>query len=75
MDAEGQPFDPERHEALTRQPSDDVPPNTVVQVVQAGYLVGDRVLRPAKVIVSAPAPSPVDAPVGDRVGDGNGETE
>lgn len=71
MDAEGQPFDPERHEALTRQPSEDVPPNTVVQVVQAGYLVGDRVLRPAKVIVSAPAPSAVDAPVGD----GNGETE
>ncbi len=71
MEAEGTPFDPERHEALTRQPVEGAEPNTIVQVIQAGYLVGERVLRPAKVIVAAPMPSPVDAPAGD----GNGDAE
>jgi len=52
----GQPFDPHRHEALTSMPSADVPPNTVVQEIQRGYVLGDRVLRPAKVIVSAAMP-------------------
>lgn len=54
IDAEGKPFDPELHEALTMMPSDDAEPHTVLQVVQAGYRLGDRVLRPAKVIVAAP---------------------
>jgi molecular chaperone GrpE len=67
MDAEGSPFDPERHEALTSAPAEGVAPNTVLQVVQPGYLLHERVLRPAKVIVSA-VPSPVDAPT--RGGDG-----
>jgi len=54
IDAEGKPFDPELHEALTMMPSDAAEPDTVLQVVQAGYRLGDRVLRPAKVIVAAP---------------------
>ncbi len=57
IDAEGQPFDPELHEALTTLPSAELEPNTVVQVVQAGYRFEDRVLRPAKVIVSAAVPA------------------
>jgi molecular chaperone GrpE len=61
IDAEGKPFDPELHEALSMMPVDGAPPGSVVQVVQAGYRLGDRVLRPAKVIVAA-APPRVDAP-------------
>jgi len=57
MDSEGRPFDPERHEALTVMPTDGVAPNTVVQEVQPGYTLGERVLRPAKVIVSAAPPA------------------
>jgi molecular chaperone GrpE len=51
-EAEGAPFDPELHEAVGVRETDEVPPNTVVDVVRAGYRVGDRVLRPARVIVS-----------------------
>lgn len=58
MQTEGERFDPERHEALTSQPSADVAPNTVLQEIQAGYVMEDRVLRPAKVIVAAAAPAP-----------------
>jgi molecular chaperone GrpE len=57
MQAEGQPFDPERHEALTVMPTDAAPPNTIVQQVQPGYTLGERVLRPAKVIVAAAPPA------------------
>ena len=52
MDADGRLFDPEHHDALTRQPTEDAAPNTVVQVIQPGYAMKDRVLRPAKVIVA-----------------------
>ena len=45
-------FDPHVHEALLTQPSDDVESGSVLEVVQRGYRVGDRVLRPAKVIVA-----------------------
>jgi len=54
----GQPFDPNVHEALTQIPTDEHPPLTVVQEAEAGYMLHDRVLRPAKVLVSAPKPSP-----------------
>jgi molecular chaperone GrpE len=49
----GATFDPEIHEALTSSPSEDVAPNTIIREVQPGYRWGDRVLRPAKVIVAA----------------------
>jgi molecular chaperone GrpE len=45
-------FDPAHHEALTAQPSDTVPANTVITVVQKGYILHGRLLRPAQVIVS-----------------------
>jgi molecular chaperone GrpE len=48
----GQPFNPELHEAIAAQPSSDVPPNTVLQVIQKGYLLNGRLVRPARVIVS-----------------------
>jgi molecular chaperone GrpE len=51
----GEPFNPELHQAMTTQPRDDVPPNTVVAVVQKGYLLNGRLVRPALVMVSAAA--------------------
>lgn len=53
VEAVGQPFDPQVHEALTQQPSADHPAGIVLQEVQKGYRLHDRVLRPARVIVSA----------------------
>lgn len=50
--AEGEPFDPARHNAMMQVVSDDVPENTVVQVFQDGYLYHDKVIRHAKVSVS-----------------------
>ncbi|MGW9550150.1 nucleotide exchange factor GrpE [Citricoccus zhacaiensis] len=49
----GQPFDPTRHEAMLRQPSQEIPEEHVVQVFRNGYLRGERVLRAAQVMVSA----------------------
>ena len=52
INPEGEPFNPELHQAISMQPRDDVPPNTVVVVVQKGYTLNDRLVRPAMVIVS-----------------------
>jgi molecular chaperone GrpE len=53
IDPEGEPFDPEFHEAISMQPSDNVEPNSVLTVVQKGYTLNGRLLRPAMVIVAA----------------------
>jgi molecular chaperone GrpE len=53
IEAQGQPFDPNLHQAVMQQPSADQPPNTVLQILEQGFLIHDRVLRPARVIVSA----------------------
>jgi molecular chaperone GrpE len=50
----GERFDPEYHQAMTTQPSADTEPDTVLQVMQKGYQIHDRLLRPALVIVSKP---------------------
>lgn len=55
IDPEGEPFNPQLHQAMTMQPRSDVPPNTVVTVVQKGYLLNGRLVRPALVIVSQAA--------------------
>jgi molecular chaperone GrpE len=52
LDPEGEKFDPNFHQAMFEVPREDVPNNTVVQVVQTGYVIGERVLRPAMVGVS-----------------------
>ena len=56
IDALGKPFDPNLHEALTQIPSKDHEPMTVLQVVEMGYRMHDRVVRPARVIVSSAPP-------------------
>lgn len=53
VDPAGEPFDPEYHEAISMQPSDSVEPGSVVSVVQKGYSLNGRLLRPAMVIVAA----------------------
>ena len=53
---EGQKFDPNFHQAIFEVPNVEVPNNTVVQVMQTGYAIGDRVLRPAMVGVSRGGP-------------------
>jgi molecular chaperone GrpE len=63
IDPAGQPFDPSQHEAMAMQPSAGHPPHTVLQVVQKGWLLNGRLLRPARVIVSAESPDP-EAPSG-----------
>lgn len=52
VEAENQPFDPNFHQAVTHEQNNDVPDNTVTNVLQKGYMLHDRLLRPAMVIVS-----------------------
>ncbi len=54
IDALKQPFDPNLHHAISRQPTGDFPPNTVIYVTQEGYTLHDRVVRPSQVVVSMP---------------------
>ena len=56
IDPMGEPFNPEFHQAMTTQPRSDMAPNRVVTVVQKGYVLNGRLVRPAMVIVSAAAP-------------------
>jgi molecular chaperone GrpE len=76
IDPAGQPFNPHHHQAVMEQENPDVPAGTVLQVYQVGYMIDDRNLRPAMVVVSRggpkaakseePAPaSGQDPPVGD----------
>lgn len=53
IEAEGARFDPDQHEALSMVSSPEHEPNTVMMVVQKGYLLNERLLRPARVVVSA----------------------
>ena len=73
---QGEKFDPNLHQAMYEVPDASVPPGTVVQVVQAGYTIGDRVLRPALVAVAKGGPkvaaeaAGAEAPANDNVGSG-----
>jgi molecular chaperone GrpE len=52
IEAVGEPLDPNRHQAMVEIPSDDAEPGTIVQEMQAGYTIKDRLLRPALVGVA-----------------------
>jgi molecular chaperone GrpE len=56
FDPQGQKFDPNLHQAMMQVPDPSVPDSTVVQVMQPGYMIGERVLRPALVGVSKGGP-------------------
>ena len=71
----GKPFDPYFHDALMQTPRNDVPPHTVIQEVEKGYLLHDKVIRHAKVVVSGGEQLETTTPAAaesDRV---NGETD
>lgn len=55
VEAQNQPFDPNFHQAVTQEETDDFPDNTVTTVLQKGYLLHDRLIRPAMVVVSKKA--------------------
>ena len=52
INPQGEPFNAELHQAMTMQPSEEYPPNTVTAVMQKGYVLNDRLIRPAMVMVS-----------------------
>ncbi|MDG4596728.1 MAG: nucleotide exchange factor GrpE [Candidatus Contendobacter sp.] len=54
----GAKFNPNEHEAMAMTPTDQAEPNTVIQVLQKGYLLNDRLIRPAKVLVAQAIPRP-----------------
>jgi molecular chaperone GrpE len=58
INPQGEPFNPDFHQAMTLQPSSQVAPNTVMNVFQKGYVLNDRLVRPAMVVVSAADASP-----------------
>ncbi len=60
IDPNGEPFNPDYHQAMSMLPRDDVPPNTVVAVMQKGYTLNERLIRPAMVMVSQGMPGKVD---------------
>ena len=60
LEPEGKKFDPNMHEALFEVPDESVPAGTVMQVVEKGFAIGERVLRPAKVGVSRGGPKTVN---------------
>ncbi|MFG0336300.1 MAG: nucleotide exchange factor GrpE, partial [Maioricimonas sp. JB049] len=58
--AVGEPFDPNLHEAVQQIPTSDHPPMTVIQELERGFTLHDRIVRPSKVIVSAAMPAAAD---------------
>jgi molecular chaperone GrpE len=71
VDPLGQPFDPQLHEAMSMQPSATAEPGSVLMVLQKGYRLGDRLLRPARVIVAGePVASGATMPGGLETGGG-----
>lgn len=69
IDPQGEKFDPNLHQAMFEAPDPSVPKGMVSKVVQSGYKIGERVLRPALVGVSAGGPRPAEAPSAEK-GDG-----
>jgi molecular chaperone GrpE len=70
VEPQGQKFDPNMHQAMFEVPNDELPSGTVTQVIQTGYAIGERVLRPALVGVSkgGPKPAPATAAADDASG-------
>jgi molecular chaperone GrpE len=69
---EGERFDPNVHQAMYEVQDSGLPPGSVAQVIQAGYMLGDRVLRPALVAVSKAAPKSAQASANDNPPAGGG---
>ena len=73
---QGEPFDPQLHEALMHSYSADVEETTCVQILQPGYKIGERIIRPARVAVAEPEPggsAAAESSAEDAKGDGDSE--
>jgi molecular chaperone GrpE len=70
IEAKGQPFDPRVHDAISQSPSTEAPPGTVLHELQKGYRVGERLLRPAIVVVASAPPATNPSTGNDGQGDG-----
>ncbi|RCS24870.1 nucleotide exchange factor GrpE [Phyllobacterium salinisoli] len=75
IEPEGQKFDPHFHQAMFEIPNSEVPNNTVLQVAQAGFVIGDRVLRPALVGVSRGGPKQQTVEAAAEPGPANPQAE
>ena len=75
LEPQGEKFDPNFHQAMFEVPNPDVPANTVVQIVQPGYSIGERVLRPAMVGVAKGGPKYVASETPVEPGPVNDEAE
>jgi molecular chaperone GrpE len=73
IEALGKPFDPHWHEAMMQQPSEEHPAGTVMQELARGYQMRDRVIRPAKVVVSSGPPTPADGQGSDDKGESDAD--
>ena len=82
--AKGEKFDPHKHQAMMEQPADDVPPGGVISVMQPGYELLGRLVRPAMVVVAPKAagapkpdggPNPYGAAAGDEEADAGGSVD
>jgi molecular chaperone GrpE len=75
IEAESQLFDPALHEAMAQIDNPDVPPNTVVQVIEKGYMLSSRMMRPARVLVSKPpeGEEPAEAELNEDAADPGAE--
>lgn len=71
--AEGEKFDPHKHQAMYEVPNDMVPAGTVVQVMQTGFAIGERVLRPAMVGVAKGGPKAAPQPAEESAQEQTGE--
>jgi len=69
--AHGETFDPALHEAMAQAPDDSVDPNTVIDVLQKGYQLRDRLLRPTRVVVSKGTDGPPKDESDDQGGEGD----
>lgn len=63
----GEPFNPNFHQAVAEVPMEGAVPGSVIEVVEAGYVLEDRLLRPAMVVIAKTAPSPTGASVDTKV--------
>ncbi len=73
IEALGQPFDPSLHEAMAQMPDASLAPNTVVQEMQKGYKLRDRLIRPSRVVVSRVPDEDESQPQGGQAAEASGE--
>ena len=69
IEAKGEKFDPNKHQAVAHIPSENAPKDHVAEVMQAGFMIGQRVLRPAMVAVSSGAPAKPADPAASKAAD------